>query len=162
MGNTSGYDALATPECGHTTARCGLSPRWTWTLDIPIKSHQLIITPIIVTIFSSMRCYGASRDPILEELLHYLCFVYIYFFKFQARLLQVCWKFDKHRFFTVDLLWWKSGQDPDVLQKPSWKIFNIQACLCVTVWQMRNFCGDSRSDISWGNIFLLLLLNLKL
>lgn len=36
---------------------------------IPLKPHQLIITPIIITIFSSMRCerYGTSKDPILEE-----------------------------------------------------------------------------------------------
>lgn len=78
MGNTSAYDALATPECGHTTDVVFPSLDMEAVITvlkhsvkacIPIKSHQLIITPIIVTIFSSMRCerYDTSKDPILEE-----------------------------------------------------------------------------------------------
>lgn len=97
MGNTSGYDALVTPECGHTRAKRALplaghrSCRYRAQAQCvkactPIRSHQLIITAIIITTFNSTRCehYGSLKDPILEELLHYLCFLYTFFFFFSG------------------------------------------------------------------------------
>lgn len=77
MGNSWGCDALLTPMCGDAMGHWGfpLPGRWSCRAQhvkacIPIKFHQLIITIIIVTIFSSMRWEHCDtfKGPILEEL----------------------------------------------------------------------------------------------
>lgn len=157
MANIWGYDALVTPECGHTMGQCGLpiagrrSCRYRAQAQrvkacMPIKSHQLIVTAIILTIFNNMRCEHCAilKDPILEELLHYLCFLY---FLFQAGLLQVCSKWRLWNQITAStealLFWWRSDQDPDALQNDLDRALETQPIIlkCAYVWQMWKFVG---------------------
>lgn len=153
MANIWGYEALVTLECGHTMGQCGLpiagrrSCRYRAQAQrvkacMPIKSHQLIVTAIILTIFNSMRCEHCAtlKDPILEELLHYLCFLYFFI---SGRTIASLFKVttlepnhSKHRILTVALLlWWRSDQDPDALQNDLDRALETQLlilkCACV-------------------------------
>lgn len=152
-----GYDALVTPECGHTMGQCGL----------PIAGRR----SCRYRACKSMRANQISSAHRDRHHPHYLqqhemwalrylegsyfrgiitlSVLFIFFISgwtiaslFKVTTLEP--NHSKHRILTVALfLWWRSDQDPDALQNDLDRALETQPLIlkCAYVWQMWKFVG---------------------